>query len=74
MQVDVLIFTYVLTLLAGLGAVLVFDEFRRKQFEPAPSEDKVFRCGKCRFVYTDDPDVDRSVCPQCHSVNDPFRF
>ena len=74
MTPDELIFLYVVTLLAALAAVAVYYEFRRKRFEPTPSEDKIFRCEKCGFVYTDDPDVDRSRCPQCGTMNNVFRF
>jgi predicted Zn-ribbon and HTH transcriptional regulator len=36
--------------------------------------DRIFRCVKCGFVYTDDPDVDRSRCSQCGQMNDPIEF
>jgi hypothetical protein len=74
MSVDLLIFSYVLSLLAALSAVVVYFDFRRRRFEPTPSEDRIFRCERCAFVYTDDPDVDRSRCPQCGAVNESFRF
>ena len=60
---------------AGVLAVLVtMYEFRRKRFEPEPTEDRLFRCGDCRYVYTDDPDVDKSRCPECGRFNTPFVF
>ena len=60
---------------AGVLAVLVtMYEFRRKRFEPEPTEDRLFRCGDCRYVYTDDPDVDQSRCPECGRFNTPFVF
>ena len=74
MTPDQLFFLYVVTWLAGLGALAVYYEFRRKRFEPEPSEDNIFRCEKCAFVYTDDADVDRSRCPQCGTVNTVFKF
>jgi rubrerythrin len=74
MTPDKLFFLYVVVWLAALGAVAVYYEFRRKRFEPEPSEDKIFRCEKCALVYTDDPDVDRSRCPQCGAMNDVFKF
>jgi hypothetical protein len=74
MAVDQVIFLYVATLLAGLSGVLVYYELRRKRFEPLPSEDHIFRCEDCAFVYTDDADVDRSRCPHCGSTNDVFNF
>ena len=49
-------------------------EYRRKRFEPEPTEDRVFRCDGCAYVYTDDHDVDRSRCPECGLFNSPFVF
>ena len=74
MTPEQLFFLYVLAWLAALGAVAVYYEFRRKRFEPEPSEDNIFRFEKCAFVYTDDADVDRSRCPQCGAVNTVFKF
>ena len=74
MQADSLIFLYVFSLLAALSTVVVYYEFRRKSFEPTPSEDHIFRCEKCAFVYTDDADVDRSRCPQCGTTNGMINF
>jgi rubrerythrin len=74
MTPDQLFFLYVFAWLAALGVVAVYYEFRRKRFEPEPSEDNIFRCEKCVFVYTDDADVDRSRCPQCGAVNTVFKF
>ncbi len=74
MTPDQLFFLYVVAWLAALGALAVYYEFRRKRFEPEPSEDNIFRCEKCAFVYTDDADVDRSRCPQCGAVNTVFKF
>jgi DNA-directed RNA polymerase subunit RPC12/RpoP len=39
-----------------------------------PSDDRVFRCVKCAYVYTDDPDVDRSRCQQCGTLNEAIKF
>jgi uncharacterized paraquat-inducible protein A len=74
MTVDAMIFGYVVCTLAGLSAIALYYEFRRKRFEPVPSEDHIFRCENCAFVYTDDADVDRSRCPQCGTLNDVFNF
>ena len=74
MTPDQLFFLYVVAWLAALGALAGYYEFRRKRFEPEPSEDNIFRCEKCAFVYTDDADVDRSRCPQCGAVNTVFKF
>jgi len=70
----VLILAYVVILLGALVGLSIYYELRRKQFEPRPSEDHIFRCGKCGFVYTDDPDVDRSRCPHCGRLNEAIEF
>lgn len=74
MAIDALMVAYVVCLLAGISAAAIYYELRRKRFEPTPSEDHIFRCERCAFVYTDDPDVDRSRCPQCGTVNDSINF
>ncbi len=59
----------------GVLVVMVsLYEYRRKRFEPEPTEDRVFRCDGCASVYTDDHDVDRSRCPECGLFNSPFVF
>lgn len=74
MSVDLLVSLYVVSLLAALSIVVVYSELRRKRFEPTPSEDHIFRCQGCAFVYTDDADVDRSRCPHCGKTNETFNF
>lgn len=74
MPPDTLLLVYVVSLLAALSIVALYSERRRKRFDPRPSDDHIFRCSKCGFVYTDDPDVDRSRCSQCGTVNDAFKF
>ena len=74
MSIPNLILTYVIVLLAGLTSVGIYSELRRRRFEPTPSEDHIFRCGRCGYVYTDDPDVERSRCAQCGAMNEPIRF
>lgn len=69
-----LILTYVVIMLGALAGVAIYAELRRRRFEPAPSEDRVFRCRKCGYVYTDDADVDRSRCAQCGQMNEPVQF
>lgn len=73
-SVETFLLGYVVCLLAALSAVAIYYEFRRKRFEPTPSEDHIFRCEKCAFVYTDDPDVNRSRCPQCGTSNENISF
>ena len=74
MRTDLLVLAYVTALLGALAAVALYVEQRRRRFEPAPSEDRIFRCQHCHLVYTDDPDVDRSRCPQCGKLNEAFKF
>jgi hypothetical protein len=74
MSIPDLILTYVVVLLAALAGVGIYSELRRRGFEPTPSEDRIFRCGRCGYVYTDDPDVDRSRCSQCGTLNEAIRF
>ncbi len=69
-----LIMIYVAGLLGALGGLGIYSEMRRRRFGPAHSEDRVFRCKKCGFVYTDDADVDRSRCSQCGKMNEPMAF
>ena len=52
----------------------VYTEFRQRRFKPTASSDRIFRCAHCGYVYTDDPDVDRSRCSQCGKTNDAIEF
>jgi predicted Zn-ribbon and HTH transcriptional regulator len=69
-----LILIYVVIMLSALAAVAVYAELRRRRFEPTPSEDRIFRCRRCGYVYTDDADVDRSRCSQCGQMNEAIQF
>jgi hypothetical protein len=74
MSAPALISAYVAVLLGALVGLSIYYELRRKQFEPRPSADRIFRCKKCAFVYTDDPDVDLSRCPHCGRMNEAIEF
>ncbi len=74
MTSEALILGYVVVLLAALSVVAIYFEHRRRRFEPTASEDHIFRCEKCSFVYTDDGDVERSRCPQCGTLNNVIEF
>ncbi len=74
MSIHNLILAYVVVMLAALTGVAIYAELRRRRFEPTPSEDRIFRCTRCGYVYTDDPDVDRSRCAQCGQMNDAIQF
>jgi hypothetical protein len=74
MSIPDLILTYVVVLLGGLIGLGIYTEMRRRRFQPTPSEDRIFRCRGCGFVYTDDPDMDRSRCSQCGRMNEAIEF
>jgi hypothetical protein len=74
MSLPNLILTYVAVLLGGIAGVGIYTELRRRRFQPPASEDRIFRCRRCGYVYTDDPDVDRSRCSQCGRMNEAIQF
>jgi predicted Zn-ribbon and HTH transcriptional regulator len=74
MSLSHLILTYLLLLLGALAVAAVYTEFRQRRFKTTHASDRIFRCPKCGYVYTDDPDVDRSRCSQCGQMNDPIEF
>lgn len=74
MSTPALILAYVVALLAALCGLGIYSEMRRRRFDPAASEDRIFRCQSCGYVYTDDPDVDRSRCAQCGKLNEAIEF
>lgn len=74
MPPDKLIFLYTTATLGAICVTSVYSEFRKRRFEPTQSADRIFRCKKCAFVYTDDPDVDLSRCPQCGAMNEAIVF
>ena len=74
MSADTLLFIYVVTQLAAVTLAALYSDIRSRRFRQAGSHDHIFRCDKCGFVYTDDPDVDRSRCSQCGSLNNAIEF
>jgi rubrerythrin len=74
MSVWQLILTYVIVTLGALCGLGIYAELRRRSFEPGSSDDTIFRCKNCGYVYTDEPDLDRSRCSQCGQMNDAIRF
>lgn len=74
MSVATLIVIYVALALGGLCVLGIYSEARRRRFGPTYSEDRIFRCKNCSYVYTDDADVDRSRCVQCGKLNEPIVF
>ncbi len=74
MSLPNLIFLYLVLLLGGLAAVGIYTEMRRRRFQPSASNDRIFRCRRCGYVYTDDSDTERSRCTQCGQMNDAIEF
>ena len=74
MSNDHLIEIYVTMALGALCGWGIYSEMRRRRFGPTHTEDRIFRCQKCGYVYTDDADVDRSRCSQCGRLNEPIVF
>ncbi len=74
MTADVMFAAYVVITMGTLTGLAAYEEQRQKRFGPAPSEDRIFRCENCGFLYTDDADVDRSRCPQCGTLNESIKF
>jgi len=73
-SVGALLAWYVIVLLAALAVVGIYYGLRQRRFGPSRSPDRIFRCSGCGYMYTDDPDVARSRCPQCGQTNEPYRF
>ncbi|MCC7375159.1 MAG: hypothetical protein IT581_10940 [Verrucomicrobiales bacterium] len=74
MRPDVILAGYMTVMLLALVVLWISNSMRRRRFLSGPAEDRVFRCLKCGGVYTDDPDVDLSRCPQCGKMNESFDF
>jgi len=74
MSADWLILIYIAALLGALCVLGIYTEMRERRFWPTHAEDRIFRCANCGYVYTDDPDVDRSRCAQCGKLNEPIEF
>lgn len=65
---------YVIMLVSVIIGLGFSYSVRNPRFRSSNKLERVFRCAVCGYVYTDDSDVDRSRCPQCTTLNDPFRF
>lgn len=74
MNIPSLILIYLVATLGSLVVIVIYTELRQRRFKPMPSHDRIFRCSKCGYVYTDDPDVDRSRCSQCGQLNEAIKF
>ncbi|MDE3097980.1 MAG: hypothetical protein KGJ88_00765 [Verrucomicrobiota bacterium] len=74
MSISALIVAYVAIALGAVCALSIHSHVRRRRFGPSKAGDRIFRCKNCGYVYTDDPDVDRSRCSQCGQLNEPIIF
>ena len=68
------IFVLLLVLLTGWAVVAFYMRRPELEFKPEASGDQVFQCEECEYVYTDDADVERSLCPECGRMNSPVQF
>ena len=50
MPIAKLLIAYLLALLGALTAAVIYTELRQRRFNPAPSQDRIFRCTKCGSV------------------------
>ena len=74
MAIETLLIGYMVLFIGALGLLAIYTEQRQRRFGPTPSADRIFRCDKCAFLYTDDADVDRSRCSQCGKMNEAIKF
>lgn len=74
MSPEFIIYVWTFGALSVFAFLALWDEYRRRAFEPAREPDTIYRCTKCGGVYTDDPKVERSRCPQCGQTNHPVEF
>jgi rubrerythrin len=74
MLVSDIIFLYLIVMLVGWVVVAFYARRQVVEFDHATSYDHVFSCEWCGYVYTDDGDVDRSLCPECGKMNNSVQF
>ena len=74
MLVSDIIFLSLIILLAGWAGIAFYARRQDVKFDHAASHDHVFRCEGCEYVYTDDGDVERSLCPECGKMNNFKQF
>jgi len=63
-----------LLLVIGWGLTAFYLRRQDVGFNPEPSGDTIFECKVCDHFYTDDADVERSLCPECGEMNSPVQF
>jgi len=69
-----IIFVFLFLLMAGWAGLAFYTRQQGFGLGPTSSGDKVFRCVECDYVYTDDEDAERSLCPECGRMNRPVQF
>ena len=69
-----IIFLFLIVLLSGWAAIAFYARRQDVKFDHASNHDHVFRCEGCEYVYTDDGDVERSLCPECGKMNNSVQF
>ena len=74
MLISDVIFLFLIVLLSGWAMVAFYARRQDVKFDDAASHDHVFRCEGCEYVYTDDGDVERSLCPECGKMNNSVQF
>ena len=68
------IFIFLIVLMSGWAVIAFYSRRQDVKFDHAGSHDHVFRCEGCDYIYTDDGDVDRSLCPECGKMNNSVQF
>lgn len=74
MTIASFILAYAVCGLLLVGLCALHNDRLTAQYHERLSSDRVFKCSGCGFVYTDDPDVTRSQCPQCRQFNFSIEF
>jgi len=68
------IFIFLIVLMSGWAVIAFYSRRQDVKFDHVGSHDHVFRCEGCDYIYTDDGDVDRSLCPECGKMNNSVQF
>ena len=74
MLLHLIILVYFIVMVVVICGSGWYVDRQRRAFAADSPDDNIFRCHNCRYVYTDDPDVDFSRCPQCGKNNEVFEF
>ena len=74
MLISDIIFLYLIVMLVGWAVVAFYARRQVVKFDHATGHDHVFCCEGCEYVYTDDGDVERSLCPECGKMNNSVQF